>query len=914
MRKVKFAILTLLVALLSCCCFAFIACNDGGRDEATKYKITWTVNENVTVAVDGYAELPTELADGTEVTFTVTPKPGFAVSSVAPSATVKKDGDKYKFTVNKDLEIRVNAREIVNSLTVVKPTKMEYYAGDKLDTKGMKVTVNYATNRSEETTDYIIEYATGGEAFALGDKGFKVTYGGVSEDIAFDKAIVGKVTLDLYGGVLADEDIAKLQGYTGYAYDQTKGIISWTFDKAIEADIALPTPSKTVNGAEFPFIRWSGVTDNKVAKDTVTSVNIVAMYETVLVKIDGLEFTRKQVTETVEGAEKTVMVPYLIIDGEFIAATSAYLFLYEGNAEISLKGDTVTKNGDVNEFTLEFDLRKLVDARADWTEENGTEVKDGNFMGKWMDIRFCAELDGRTEIQEIDLNKYAEDFVDVTDNVVAKHGDEFYQFSYRTYTPKAGDGINGIEGATYEGTEKLLKLVYESAVGVSFTGVTLEVRDREVEGEDGTKTQVPTAYVVIAGEPADPGLTKADVQKAVEDMYVDIESTSWNKLAFDKIITVNDDLTFTVALSLDKAAHDTNYFMHAPKAGNNFAIKVTPGSVKAGDFSYTLSNNVAGDWTNGLVWLYVRNTTLFTAEDNVIIEVDGDKAYIVVGGFAGTNTAEQIKAKLTQFDFEPDGDSANKVLADLNTVTVTVDEATGKYTLKVQIPELKSASYWLHAKGLMSGDNGDLHPNNNLQKTTVGDVTYSYDPQNKDWGTAHLFKVEVKSPVTVESVALEVEGEGEAAKLNYVVEYSYEKDYTEAELRAMMKINFGLQCNNNIKGGGWAYQWFDDKITLNIDTTNKKVTVKIDISALSGEYGFTTKLSFDKKDGDRVVNDNSNDNSSDNNPADFKPGIDSFTGPEVEFNGKKYQLKLFKGSGEGSEYWGCVGLEVSAIA
>lgn len=615
MRKLKIGLIACLACLALACCVALAAC----QPEANKqtYKLNWQPDEHVTVVAEGYDTLPAELEEGTEVTFTATPDSGWEISSVTP-VTIKKEGEKYKFTVERDITIKVIAKEKVEKIEVDKPATLVYYAGQQIDPEDYTVTVYYETNRHEETDAYTVAYQNG-DAFALGDTKFEIKFGGKTEEITLDKAVEGKITLKLDGGVLAeDNDLKDLPGYT---YDATASTVSWTFASALEEDVVLPEPSKTVNEVPFDFIRWSGVEKNTIAKDTDTSVTVTALYEVRLVEVDKLEFTTKEVTETVkvteDGEEKdkevTVNVPYLVITGKFLGATEAYLFLFEGNKPVtSLNGPTV-KKGATADFTLEFDLRDFVNAEVDQIGDNGEPNGEKTHLkGKWMDIKFCAKLGDRTETQEINLNNYAEDFINISATLEAKVGETWWQFAYKVHTPNAGDKIHGTDGAVYEGNEKLLKLVYQDCPPVNVENVTLVVKDRDVtttpESGDPVTTKVPTAYIVVTGNVIQAS-NKAEAEELLGAFEFTVQANStWEYPTVTKAYKVNDDLSYELTLSLENLVEGKGYYMHF--GGNNFAAEANDTDVLVGYSLYTLNNHKAGDWTNGLVWLTMKDVSV----------------------------------------------------------------------------------------------------------------------------------------------------------------------------------------------------------------------------------------------------------------------------------------------------------------
>lgn len=726
MRKLRIGLLVSLVCLALGCCLAFTACK---KEEKQTYTVEWKY-EHSTVKADGYETLPTELEDGTVLYFTVEPEAGWEVSSVTP-VSIKKEGEKYKLTVDKNITVNVKVKEAVERIEVEAPEVLKYYAGETIDAEDYVVTVYYKTNRNEVVDNYIVAYQNG-DAFKLGDTKFSISYGDKTEELTLAETVKGKVTLKLDGGVLPDNN--ELADLPEYSYDETKSTASWTFDKALENDIALPSPTKEVNGAQFPFIRWSGVNENKIEKGLDTSLTVTALYDTQLVEISKLEFTTKVVDE--------VTVPYLVITGRFIGATEAYLFLFEGNKPVtSLNGPTVTKQADTDEFKLEFDLRDFVNAQTDELDEATGEPTGNkiplNLKGKWMDIKFCAKVGERTETQEINLNNYAEDFVEITDSLESKVGDNWWQFTYKTHTPNPGDPIHGTDGGEYVGDEVLLKLVYQDCPPMTTTSVTIEERNRDVDN-----VATPTAYLVISGKVLQ-AKDKTEAEAILNELVTSTDNdklsiqanSSWEYPATTKAFTVDEQLNYTLTLSLDALVHNKNYYVHF--SGNNLNAKATPGTVTIGAVNYTLSNNKSSDWTNGLVWIKVNDTsvkTIVVNNDAATLVEENDKVYMVVTGTYQAYTETELREELLKkpCDVEQDGNSSNKV--DLKEkLTITVSEGT--FEAKIEITNVTAGNYWVHFGG------NDCRNTGNGGTVTVGTKTYTFIHDNRETWTAHLLNV-----------------------------------------------------------------------------------------------------------------------------------------------------------------------------
>lgn len=689
MKKQKIALVVLLALVLSVCCMIFAACGDN----KASYKITWSAN-NATITATDYTELPTEVQDGTEISFTVTANSGYEILAVKQGkTTLRADSNgTYKFIVSADTTIEVTTNEILSSITVTAPTKLSYYAGETLDVTGMAVTANYATGRKEEVTSYSVKYQNG-EAFSLGDTSFSVTYSGLTETVNLNEAVIGLITVDLYGGELSEDVLNVWKSYTNYNYNVETGIITWTYDKAFEADFVLPGAddiSKVINGNEFPFKSWSGVSNDKIAKGTNSNVKITATYDPQLLEISSLSL----ITET----EDETVVPYLIVEGKFVAATEAYLYLYEGNDKVELKGTTVTK-GSSDDFVLKFDLREF--------------VKSG-YKGKWMDIKFCAAFGDRVETQEINLANYSEDFVDTDDMLAAQIGETWYKFYYELYS-------------------NTLKLVYDSGTlaQMAFTPTAAKLEVRTVDN-----AEVP--YLVVNGY-IDAVIDEETAKAAVESLFIDLmnkSSTSqWATITYDKNVTSLGDLSFEITMSLTNAVERYSLFAHI-YSGANFVLseaKVESGTVIVGNMSYTLC--VDQVWGSNLVTINVFDITKLNDDvTNVSLETANDVVYLVIKGTYNSLFSEaDAKAEIEEFAIAlqqynsweyltPTGnESSNSIY--------TVEVSDGEFIIKVAVSDESYANNTSAGKYIYGHYKGNNFTGSTSlitsETVTVGELSYT---------------------------------------------------------------------------------------------------------------------------------------------------------------------------------------------
>ncbi len=710
MTKRKFLLISLVLALVVALgSFLLTAC--GG----TKYAVTWDVADHVTVTVDDSDKLPSSVAEGTELTFKAVGKDGYEVTTVkVNNKTINGKNGVYTTTVNGDTKIEIASAEKLKSVSVkTNPATMTYYAGETLDTEGMVVEAEYETGTKRDVTDYTVVYKTG-SAFSLGDTSFAVRFGGIkSADVSLDGAVEVKITIDPATGTLDEAYYTGLQANTEIK-NLTKddnGVISFTYS-ALTENIALPAAEAWSKGEEgdYVFTGW-GVEGNEIAKENVLSATYTARYKANLLVIESLSYELRTV-----GQEQNV--PCLIITGKFKAAQTAYLYLYEGNDKVELKGDTV---GDANTnkndpFTLVFDLRKLVEKQ---------------YKGKWMDIKFCAGEGDNVETQEIDLNDYPADFVDIGQSI----HDTQYAYSFAVYTPA-------------NSTERLLKAVYADFV----TEYNMSIAK---EGED--------VVLTISG--------KTNVKYAGKTVDIDFEVGT----RYHKYCVVGEDGSYSVKFVLsnrDEFKFNTSGYAHfqivesesdtttvfkdgdgnLPNAGcatelerYNVDLIENAGALRYANEDMTEVYYVGyGKW-GGIVF-YGRSEAAYNIErvtTNVALEEADGTVYLNISGTYTGEASEGIR-ELTDKLNTTRNDISNmsnwhehKFSVALNNVKITV--ADGNWSLKINLLEAKYEGNGLenavHIIHLLGEDFfvSDEKPVNAKNSVTIGGKKYTLDTQNH-WG------------------------------------------------------------------------------------------------------------------------------------------------------------------------------------
>lgn len=593
MVKQRKWLITVVAAVLALAMgMALVAC--GGK----KLTVTWTYEsaQAEVLTEDGKA-LPTSVKKGAEVSFTAKGINGYEVVSVkANGATVRATNGVYKTAIDEKTEIVVETAEKIRNVTVTaKPTKLVYIAGEEVDKTGMTVEVEYETDRKETVTDYSVIYNTG-SCFVIGDESFKVRYNGVtSETVALDEKTKLVVAIDPDGGAVSDEYIAALrEKYADkLAVDQTTKVVTISYAEPITEDIVLPVVDKTKTEVQkglegdYTFRGWK--TDGNeaitsISKEAVVSVTCKAEYEANLVTLSEIKYElRKETVNMEDGTTEEKEIPYLIIKGEFKLADSVNLYLYEGNDEVEFNGPTIKKEEGATDrsFELLFNMRTLADASTD-------EV---DYMGKWMDIKFVAELDKKEETMAIDMAMYGT----IVDKDQIIHDDK-YKYLFATYT----NNDNGIT---------TLKALYNEYVPI--TAALTGSLDK-----DGV-----------------PELTIAGVIDIAEyfgkQVAVDIEVDGKRHY---KYANIGEKGAYTLTFTLDKATFPTykDMYMH-------FAI-VEPA---ADDAEHTViwKDGNDGNFTN--TWVSTDNlekVTIGLIENSFALKVVGEKGdgyYIGYGKWGG---------------------------------------------------------------------------------------------------------------------------------------------------------------------------------------------------------------------------------------------------------------------------------------
>ena len=411
MKKSKKAFLTTLsyLALLGIGMTTLVGCGESkptpsSEQDVIMCDITWVVPDHATVVVDDYQGLPDKVPEDTAISFSVTTESGYSVDSVtANGRRVSLKNDKYTVGVTRSTEIAIQVIQSLKELKIVsKPTKLTYIAGEALDVTGMVVEATLGTGE-KITVPYGGDdgYTVYPTVFEGGEENFEVTYNKVTTVVPLDAVVEFLVKLDANGGQYSSAYLSSLQAMNLHNFNHNNGVITFTYYNNLTT--AVPMPKKDdVTRENYSLMGWS-FEGASISNSTKANVDAKASWQIELVEISSVSL------------EKEGEVPYLIIEGTFRAATEVYLYLYEGNAHVELKGDTYTGSSG-QPFEVKFDLRRLSE-------------KGASYEGKWMDIRFNASVGDNVQSMEIFVNATSSVQVDTGQKILAGS----YAYIFATY-------------------------------------------------------------------------------------------------------------------------------------------------------------------------------------------------------------------------------------------------------------------------------------------------------------------------------------------------------------------------------------------------------------------------------------------------------------------------------------------------
>lgn len=877
-----------------------------GCGESAKWKLTWEIDEHAQVTVDGHDGLPEGAADNEVITFSVEGKDGYAVAKVTRNGRVISAANgKYSLTVTADTTVKVETEPAVKGVKVTKnPTKLTYYAGEQLDRAGMEVSIEYETGATEPTTAYTVVYAGGNNAaaFGLGDTSFSVRYGEtVSDPVNLSGAVVALVTIDLDGATVTDEYMGTLTSNTELSNVKTEsGILTFTFAKALTKEIKLPTAEQIAKGEEddYVFIGWSdGVTS--ILASTSTSVSVKANFLANLVSLSKVYYSVEEV-----GGEQ---VPYLVLEGTFKAAEEFYLYLYEGNAKISLTADTMTgKRGD--KFVYKFDMRKLAEAKT----QDG-----GDYSGKWMDIKVQAVQGSRVENMDIDLNRYSADFVDRSQRVEVGE----YTYFFQTYSPS--DGVLHLK-AVYSAKPK-----YEYTI----TGGVADNGNLTLTFSGATKDEAYIGYYArvdfeIGGSAeVEYGLVGADSKWTV--------TFELNPAVFTLNTNCYAHFNFVQSETDGKGAgykdnNDSNMNNNACLNDNLVQYEVlgdlSGKSLRIANDDETVVYYVGEGAWGGVIMYGVNEKFIFKLQGDIALKVDNmenaTKVYYVITAAVKGYTEDWLNALLfgnidgsTNDVYESEkvenlGDGVYRLWFDVTAYggsqlwpNLYVPGEEGATPQKFM--ELKDADHSVNGlyaiaggKKYMIGCAGGA-PYYDGPCMIFGEIAEGEkNPESADpevWPQPDVPQPAPTLPEGAEYAPTDVTLEATADKMYFVLSGTY-LGCTEEEIKAYLAtVWFDLQSNQEAGAGNWdEHNGFEKTVTA----ANGTWTIKYDITAMK-EKALTAH--FDSKNGEQ----------NQDNRADLKIDNDEIDGRSAKLGLRTFTLVNKFGSDKGGEFWGCVGIVIS---
>ena len=642
------------LSMIMVACLVVAACrkkpppDDSSPGSVTTYTITWDVPSDATVTVEGYTSLPTTAEEDQDIFFTVSASAGYEVANVTVNRRriLASDG-KYKATIVSDTAIAIVLTETITDVTVeTLVTDMVYYAGESVDRTTLKVQAQYATGRTEEISDYTIAPAVfeGGETF------FTVRYtAAYSFDIELARPVEYKVTIDPFGGEIAAGYIDELRANTEL-HDVTvgeDGVITFSYAE-ISQDVALPTAGQITKGEgdDFTFIGWTGYISAANKQSVIISANYLAK----LVQVNSIRFEKSA------GGDAQ-----LIINVTFKAADTAYLYLYEGNKQIELLGPEV--NGSRDEVTdIVFNLQDLAD-------------KGDDYIGAWMDIKFCAEFGERVETMEIDLNDYPANFVNIDSSVTA--GGYVYTF------------------AVWESGGRYLKVLfneykyeYDMTFGVSegkdILTITGKVFDEEFYGKAVRIDFNSEATTALGAIDAAGNWT---VVIAISELA--LNTTGYAHFA---IVESVDDQTEIYRDGNDGNLQNAKWQTEQPTSIYGVNI-ITGAAIRAESVEGYIRVYYVGNGQWGGIVAYVRDETPAPINEVMTVVARDDKAYLVYSGDLSVSreaTVAYLERHFAYVDIMEDTGWSKSVLAEDGNyygviITVAEEEVNGVYHFEVRI-------------------------------------------------------------------------------------------------------------------------------------------------------------------------------------------------------------------------------------
>lgn len=627
MKKAKILLIALLVV---CITLVAVACNptetpdgpkdpvDGGTTPDTpddpdpvppaKYTVTWQSGSSYSFTNEQGEALPSsqEVDGGSTLKFkVVVPDETMGVTKVvAGDDTLTADANGvYSVTVNSDISVAalVERLALVSIAVTTAPSRVEYIAGETLDTAGMVVTATYNNNATSVLTQYEVRYATG-NALAVGDTKVTIVSGTVSCELTglsvreaqpfvnvavTLSAVEGKPVLTV-AGTLGDATSATLAikncGKHNAVYDGKNFTITVDLATVIAGATAGDWLDLQLYHSDSAYI---DLTRSQATNyDEVVEYNdrkyYFADYKGMLkiVWADAQPFA--DVTATLESVGG---VPTLTVKGTLVTATSATLVITGdlaagGTGEIG-RFNAVTSGEGGKDFTISVNLATaLATAKED----------------KWLDLKLYYSESSYLDLYKEQATNYDANFISAGKK---------YLFASWGETPES-----------------------PQALKVYWIGVP------EYTAEAGVEIVGDKAIITVAGQ--------GDVALAGTDSGI----KAWYNADIAFTGSVDETGAFVYTYELDRTAQVATMWLH--KYENGTKKGDLKGTVATGKETVEIGNRritVVSD--NGQLKVEVTEIISYSYTAQVGVEIVGDKAIITVTGqsdaiFAGTDSG--IKA------------------------------------------------------------------------------------------------------------------------------------------------------------------------------------------------------------------------------------------------------------------------------
>ena len=705
MRKTnKLFVLVLAILLVAALAIGLVGCAEE-EPQVTTYAITWKLPSGVTV--DNKLE---SAAENTELAFRVNLPSGYDIDTVefnGKKISKKSDGS-YKVNIVKDSTIEVKVTEQITAVRIkTNPATMTYFAGETLDKTGMEVVAVYSVSgeRALSANDYVVTPSL----FEGGETAFTVAYKGVrSAEVALAQRVEYKVTIDPKGGTIGGDYAYNLaqNGALHNVRTDMNGVITFTYyNEEGTVPYAMPENSLVTKGevaGDYTFIGWEKEELTTPMEGGACSATYTAKYNAKLLNLTGLYYENREGT------------PTLVIEGTFLAAQSAYLYLYEGNDKVELVGDTI-EGARGEQFELPFDMTKLVEA---------------GYLGKWMDIKFRAQEDDRVEEMEIVLEKYGEGFVDLNDSIIADG--KMYYFEQYAGTLKA-------VYAEY-------KYEFDMTAAATATGATLTISGRVFDSEFFGKA------VAIDFWPGGEGTTVSAPIDAHCNFSAEINILAFalntTNYAHFKVVESVEDATELYRDGNDGNLGNAKWVTTQELETYNIDLIENAQAIR---FEYNGGEKVfyvgCGKW--GGIVLYGQDERM--SDEAMSLEENDGTVYLVYSGYIrGYDSAEAVVEFYTEqfayVDIINDTNWGTLVLtahdeeASKVIINATYVEAKGAYLFTVKIPVMNAEAgmyYFFHAPDSSSNLQIKGALNTTAVTATIDGVTLKYQLEKRtgvdDW-------------------------------------------------------------------------------------------------------------------------------------------------------------------------------------